>query len=322
MKSHIENRPNYRIYDRTGGGVTEDIYAENLDAAIEAGRDWIEQGSWDGEAGVYRTITLECEVREIVYVPDISSIERALTEYAAAVQAGRIVTTVTPADVAAGDVAKIQAELSGLASVVVSGLDEDGDTVLEIVPSSPLPEIIDEEVTTGGNAYDCSGEHSDELPECEAAEDGEHDWRSPHSLVGGLRENPGVWSGGGTIMQNKSVCRCCGCYKTETDKGSQCHESEAKVVIEIEPRDEASESWLKETHEDECWLPDWLATYLDCAPTVRMTEDQAREYVDAHTDDDDLDDDDLEHAFAALTGRRPAAKDISEGLWSHLCARA
>ena len=65
--------PNYRIYDRTGGGVTEDIYATSLDDAIEQGREWIEAGDWSGCAGddedggeTCRTIALECCVGEIV----------------------------------------------------------------------------------------------------------------------------------------------------------------------------------------------------------------------------------------------------------------
>ena len=52
---------NYRLYDRTGGNVRQDIYAVSLSAAIAAGIKWIEGGSWPGEGG-----SLECEVSVIV----------------------------------------------------------------------------------------------------------------------------------------------------------------------------------------------------------------------------------------------------------------
>lgn len=57
----------------------------------------------------------------------------------------------------------------------------------------------------------------------------------------------------------------------------------------------------------------------DRLPTVRMTEEQAREYIAEHDDSDDLDADDLEHAFAAIFGRRASDWDRAEGLWSILC---
>lgn len=53
-------------------------------------------------------------------------------------------------------------------------------------------------------------------PACSGAE---HDWQSPHSILGGLRENPGVWGhGGGVIM--RCVCMRCGCERT-TDTWAQ-----------------------------------------------------------------------------------------------------
>jgi hypothetical protein len=77
MCTETENNklPNYRIYDRTGGGVTEDIYAASLADAIEHGREWIEEGNWgdndeeEPDGGkTYRTIELECSVYKIVRV--------------------------------------------------------------------------------------------------------------------------------------------------------------------------------------------------------------------------------------------------------------
>jgi hypothetical protein len=49
-----------------------------------------------------------------------------------------------------------------------------------------------------------------------------------------------------------------------------------------------------------------------------MTKLEAREYVRSHTDDDNLDQDDLEQVFRAIYGRSPDAQDRDDGLWS-LC---
>jgi hypothetical protein len=46
-----------------------------------------------------------------------------------------------------------------------------------------------------------------------------HDWESPHAILGGLEENPGIWGHGGGVVI-KEVCVCCGCLKT-TDTWAQ-----------------------------------------------------------------------------------------------------
>jgi hypothetical protein len=53
-------------------------------------------------------------------------------------------------------------------------------------------------------------------PDCT---DGEHEWESPIEIVGGIKENPGVWGhGGGVTIQE--VCRKCGCGRL-TDTWAQ-----------------------------------------------------------------------------------------------------
>jgi hypothetical protein len=54
-------------------------------------------------------------------------------------------------------------------------------------------------------------------PACSGYE--EHDWRAPHALVGGLKENPGVHGHGGGIVIAE-VCVRCGCKRT-TDTWAQ-----------------------------------------------------------------------------------------------------
>lgn len=47
----------------------------------------------------------------------------------------------------------------------------------------------------------------------------EHDWRSPYSVVGGDRRNPGVWGSGGGVLI-REVCSDCGAYRI-TDTWAQ-----------------------------------------------------------------------------------------------------
>lgn len=53
-------------------------------------------------------------------------------------------------------------------------------------------------------------------PECD---DGEHKWESPVEIVGGIKENPGVWGHGGGV-RIQEVCLKCGCGKL-TDTWAQ-----------------------------------------------------------------------------------------------------
>jgi len=50
-----------------------------------------------------------------------------------------------------------------------------------------------------------------EVPSCK--DDNQHDWQSPYHLLGGLKENPGVWGNGGGVIINE-VCMVCGCLRS------------------------------------------------------------------------------------------------------------
>jgi len=66
-------------------------------------------------------------------------------------------------------------------------------------------------------------EHDSDSVRCDPPEprctESEHDWASPHAIVGGLRENPGVWGHGGGVVVHE-VCVHCGCKRT-TDTWAQ-----------------------------------------------------------------------------------------------------
>jgi hypothetical protein len=78
-------------------------------------------------------------------------------------------------------------------------------------------------------------------PECT---DDEHDWQAPYSVLGGIRENPGVWGhGGGVII--REVCAHCGAYR-ETDTWAQDPSTGAQGLrsVRYEPADDASLAWI------------------------------------------------------------------------------
>lgn len=113
-------------------------------------------------------------------------------------------------------------DLSGSINVSVwrVGIDSDGDdcNVEEDDFDIDLAEVVD---------------HADAIREamgdagCGLNPD-DHDWTSEGD--GGLRENPGVWSTGGTSIVVKSHCRKCGLRRTEKHCGSQRNPGEGDSV--------------------------------------------------------------------------------------------
>lgn len=85
--------------------------------------------------------------------------------------------------------------------------------------------------------------------ECECGEDpaepcDEHDWKSYFPLVRGLKENPGVWSLGGTTTKYKEVCSITGWYKVEIRYGVQRNPGQCDSIEYSEP-DTASIAWVE-----------------------------------------------------------------------------
>jgi hypothetical protein len=80
-------------------------------------------------------------------------------------------------------------------------------------------------------------------PDCVDGE--EHDWRSPYSVVGGLKENPGVHGHGGGVIC-KEVCAHCGAYKI-TDSWAQNPETGEQGLdsVEYQDADDDSREWVE-----------------------------------------------------------------------------
>jgi len=80
-------------------------------------------------------------------------------------------------------------------------------------------------------------------PPCTASE---HNWQSPHSVLGGLESNPGEHSHGGSVIYTE-VCRHCGWYKT-TDCWDDRTNLPSRIVSYQEP-DIGSEEWIESLNE-------------------------------------------------------------------------
>lgn len=85
-------------------------------------------------------------------------------------------------------------------------------------------------------------------PDCDA---GHHEWCSPHSVVGGIAENPGVWGKGGGVTI-KQVCRHCGYYR-HRDTWAQRYDTGEQGLDSVEycDPDDASLAWVEAQAEEE-----------------------------------------------------------------------
>lgn len=79
-------------------------------------------------------------------------------------------------------------------------------------------------------------------PECSADA---HDWKTPHSVLGGIKENPGVWGNGGGVIA-REVCAHCGRYR-ETNTWAQRRDTGEQGLTEVkyEDADDSSLEWLR-----------------------------------------------------------------------------
>lgn len=83
----------------------------------------------------------------------------------------------------------------------------------------------------------------DAAPEPDCVDGEEHDWTPEYE--DGCRENPGVWSTGGTSMTFVCHCRHCGMERTQHTTGSQCNPGEHDTT----------------TYGDQD--PEWVSTHIE-----------------------------------------------------------
>lgn len=119
----------------------------------------------------------------------------------------------------AGDWGQAGSRKSIHVEAVVRVLDEDGGEV-------------------GGERHPVSARIDPKPPEPEGIS---HDWQSPHQVLGGMEENPGVFGkGGGAVVTE--VCANTGWYRV-TDGWDQSQGPEPVETIEYEEPDHESLNW-------------------------------------------------------------------------------
>lgn len=124
-------------------------------------------------------------------------------------------------------------------SSLATAHDDDGDPACEEHAGTPEDGVELEpighdvgEATTDRECFKISVDPDE--PECDDST--EHDWCSPHEIVGGIEENPGVWCHGGGIVAHE-VCMRCGCGRT-TDTWAQdmSDGTQGLTSVSYEPR--------------------------------------------------------------------------------------
>lgn len=90
--------------------------------------------------------------------------------------------------------------------------DEDGDPACAEHAEEPAPGVALATLVREERVDEATHRVALEPDAPACAEGHAHDWRSPHSVVGGCAENPGVWGHGAGIL-SREVCRHCGWYR-------------------------------------------------------------------------------------------------------------
>lgn len=78
-----------------------------------------------------------------------------------------------------------------------------------------------------------------------------HKWESPHELLGGLRENPGVCGLQGTQLDITEVCGHCGYYRQTITKSSPNSYPRTPERVTYRKPDAKSLAWAGVENEDE-----------------------------------------------------------------------
>lgn len=134
-----------------------------------------------------------------------------------------------------------------------------------------------------------------EEPECE--KDKEHVWGSPYHIVGGLKENPGVYGHGGGVIIHE-VCLRCGTSK-KTDTWAQDRETGEQGLESV--------SYVENEHEADIapYVPDMSPADAWEAFTLH---DSLKDPFEGLVDEDGDPDKDAVREFL---GKRPPAKHLT-----------
>lgn len=173
-----------------GGSAT--IEAEDMAAAIRAAEKWLETGDCDRS----RTLWLEARLREAPPYGEsqMAAMDKVLDQFAAAFPCWSV------SDLAEGNLDMPEGDAPAAQSVAAA---------CSLHALYKHMKAANRAVADSTRIVCATLEP--EPPPC--VDGGGHKWGSPCEIVGGARDNPGVWNhGGGVII--KEVCLRCGCGKT------------------------------------------------------------------------------------------------------------
>lgn len=178
-------------------------------SAQQAAQQYVDGGIWDSS----ETFHVDVVVRRIPKVLQFPVTWELDSDYAMI------------AEVPDEDLSAIVAEYEALGGFEVStSTDADGRQFVRVVPDCECITI-----TVDPPAPECN--------------DHEHDWQSPHELLGGIEDNPGVWANGGGVLI-KEVCAHCGRYKI-TDTWANHGSLQGFTSVCYEDADEDSLDWVQ-----------------------------------------------------------------------------
>lgn len=141
---------------------------------------------------------------------------------------------------------EIQAESAREAAEQYVDGGDYGDDWGESESHTSWVEVYVQQVDSDGEEIGDRESHTIEIdpeePDC--SHDDGHDWQSPYEVLGGLKENPGVWGKGGGVVVTK-VCAHCGQYKI-TDSWAQNPGTGEQGLHSVEYReaDDESLAWV------------------------------------------------------------------------------
>jgi hypothetical protein len=113
------------------------------------------------------------------------------------------------------------------------GMDAEGASSIEV--RYYIREVDERGARIPDGDERCGTVHIDpDEPDCD---DGEHDWQSPHEIVGGIKENPGVWGHGGGVTI-REICTICGMERHTDTWADDGHGGHMRSVSYSEKQDE------------------------------------------------------------------------------------
>lgn len=206
----------YRLVIGDEGGSEHTVEYADRPTVEEIEReaiDWCKGGDWGHKGAVVTGWWTLYAITPMPTEEDIRALVGADRDIDMTFDPGEILVYQDGAPFTAEEIKAVQREFPG------SHVDLDGDLIIaygeiEIDDGSWSCEIEADHEALIRAAVPRYAESCGDSPD-------DHDWESTVEIEGGCRENPGVWSLGGTAMRFAAHCTACGLRRVEHVTGSQ-----------------------------------------------------------------------------------------------------